>query len=257
MSGDDLAGYTPVEVARARGVAIPAAAVWLEDTLRTHGMLRAWARGGSAGAFPGGRAPVRAMPAPVPGPDHRARWAIRACRRGGVAARVLGDRYVSWGNLRPHAEARASRLARSRGVLTPAVVAAVAYASGPFYRGDVVTEVVPEMRSLADAIFGASPITQREIVLADAARLVRSVEAAGLLHVDLNAHNVLVRSDGQRGDAWVVDLDGCRDLGTSGGAGMGMRRRLERSLTKLGERNQRPLTTQEWHALRSAYEGSS
>ena len=257
MSQDDLAGYLPVEVEQARGVAWAAAATWLEDTLRAHGTLREWAHANATAELSGGRAAVRAVLAPLPGPDRRTSWACRAYRRGGLAASLLGDRYVPWGRLRPLAEAHASQLARARGVATPAVVAAVAYASGPFYRGDIVTELVPGTRSLADALFGASAVTAREGVLAAAGRLLRTLEGAGLLHADLNAHNVLVRSDGGDGDAWVVDLDRCRDLGARMRAPKTMRKRLERSLTKLGERSGRPLMGADWDALRDAYETTS
>jgi hypothetical protein len=74
------------------------------------------------------------------------------------------------------------------------------------------------------------------------------------MHADLNAHNVLVPEGGPDGDAWVVDLDRCRDLGRESHAPTAMRRRLERSLTKLGGRHERPLTSPEWRALRGAYE---
>lgn len=254
MSADDLAGYLLVEVGQARGLVLAAAARWLEESLAARGSVREWAHGASTAELSGGRAAVRVVPAVVEGPDGRARWACREYRRGGLAARLLGDRYVRWGRRRPFLEARASRLARSRGVPTPAVIAAVAYEGGAFYRGDIVTEVVPNVLPLADVLFGTSTATARDAALLEAGHLVRVLEVAGLLHADLNAHNVLVPASGRGGDAWVVDLDRCRDLGARARAPTSMRRRLERSLLKLGERHGRPLGAPEWQTLRTGYE---
>jgi 3-deoxy-D-manno-octulosonic acid kinase len=167
---------------------------------------------------------------------------------------VLGDRYLAGGVSRPLVELRASVAARARGVRTPVVVAGVAYRAGPFYRADLVTELVPDAPSLAELLFGGEP-TDRRALLASAGRLVRELEEARVLHRDLNAGNIVVPPGPEGARPWVLDLDRCRVLPLGERAPRDvMRIRLERSLTKLAERHGRLLTAIEWEALRTGYE---
>jgi 3-deoxy-D-manno-octulosonic acid kinase len=135
------------------------------------------------------------------------------------------------------------------------VVAGAVYRAGPFYRADLATELLPNARTLEALIFGSGGTPDASALLGHAGRLVAALERALVLHVDLNAANVLlVRGDEESG-AQVVDLDGCvvfpldaRPFGAL------MRKRLERSLRKLGRRHGRPIASHEWEALRAGFE---
>ena len=252
-------GYQTVAAGRITGFACHAATPWLERVLGSGRTLDQWAQdvAGRAG-LAGGRAPVRAVPAPVSGPDRHPHWVCRRYRRGGAVAHVLQDRHLRTGETRPTAELLASQAARERGVRTPAIVAGAVYPAGLFYRADLVTELVPNAPSLADLLFGDArePDADRDGLLGATGRAVRSLEEARVLHPDLNAGNVVVPSDEGEPRPWVIDLDRCRvlPLDERRGVGDGMRRRLERSLAKLGERHHQPLTALEWEALQAGYE---
>jgi 3-deoxy-D-manno-octulosonic acid kinase len=278
------AGYAHRERGEAEGLALAAAAGWLEDALGTAGTLEAWARG--AGPVPEdsstsvsdpdthsdadshaaaeaatharatrGRGELHVVRAAVVGPDRRERWAVRHYRRGGAVASYLGDRYLAVGATRPEVEIRASVAARARGVRTPAVVAGAWYHAGPFYRADLVTELVPGATTLADALFSAPRGAAAERWLAAAGRLARELGEAGIGHVDLNARNILEGTDSPAAGPWVIDLDRATVEGRTGiEAARPMLARLERSLRKIGATSGRPLSGAEWAALRAGFE---
>jgi hypothetical protein len=244
-------GYVAVRVGEVEGFACSAAAAWLESVLQGGRTVYEAAAGGPDVRV--GRAQVRVVAAGAAGPDGRGRWAVRRYHRGGAAARVLGDRHLRAGVGRPLRELRASVEARARGVRTPAVVAGAVYFATPFYRADIVTELVPDAPSLADVIFGGAARGAAG-ALAAAGRLVRSLEEARVLHADLSAGNIVVPLGGAGREAWAIDLDRCRVLPLEGRPPPGvMRRRLERSLRKLGHLHGRPLSALEWSALRGGW----
>jgi 3-deoxy-D-manno-octulosonic acid kinase len=273
-------GYAHRERGQAEGLALAAAAGWLEDALDTAGTLEAWARGpghvpedsstavsdsdtdSNAAAEAAthartthGRGGIHVVRAAIVGPDRRERWAVRHYRRGGAVASYLGDRYLAVGATRPEVEIRASVAARARGVRTPAVVAGAWYHAGPFYRADLVTELVPGATTLADALFSAPRGAAAERSLAAAGRLARELGEAGIGHVDLNARNLLEGTDSPAAGPWVVDLDRATIEGRTGiEAGRPMLARLERSLRKFGATSGRPLSGAEWAALRAGFE---
>ena len=250
------AGYDDVSRDGVRAFAWAAAALWLEGVLAESGTLYGWSRH-RASDTRFGRGPVRIVDAPLPGPDRTPQWAVRHYRRGGAAARLLGDRYWGVGRSRPERELEASLYARAHGVRTPAVVAGVVYRAGPsgvlgFYRADLVTELVPSARSLAAALQADGDALAP---LRRAGALVRALSEAGVRHPDLNAGNVVL--DG-KGDAWVLDLDRAARLARpSPAATHGMLRRLERSLRKGEHERGRPLSTEEWEALRAGFRAGS
>lgn len=187
-----------------------------------------------------GRGRTYAIPAPGArgGDGEQARWVVRHYRRGGWMAPVLGDRYLAVGTRRPLAEVEASEKARTRGVRTPRVLAAAVYSGRVFYRGDLVSEFVPNTRDLAEVLFGGertglSGSVDRREALAAAGELIRKMARAGVRHPDLNAKNVLLQWSGAAPTPWLVDLDRVtvRDGGDPGLA-RAMHRRLVRSLRK-------------------------
>ena len=245
-------GYVAVEPKGVEAFAAAAAADWLGGLLAKGVTLDGWAQRIAVERI-AGRGPLHVTPAQVPGPEGRALWAVRHYRRGGAAAGLLVDRYLALGSSRPSRELTASTVARARGVRTPAVVAGAAYASTPlgaFYRADLVTELIPDARSLARSLLEAETDEDTLPPLASAGRLVRSLERAGIFHRDLNAGNVLLDADGL---GWVVDLDRCVVLGEGPLRGSAMLARLERSLRKVCATHRHALPRDAWDALRAGF----
>lgn len=212
----------------------PEAAGWIDDVMGSGTTLHDWAEGRTDRTTFSGRGRVFAVAAPVEGPDGRARWAVRHYRRGGAMAMHMEDRYLRVGRPRPFRELSASDAARSRGIRTPAVVAGAVYPDGIYYRCDLATEVVPDVRTLADLLHEHDGTRGWLVAMARAGALIRDLSAAGVFHVDLNARNILLSDDHDDG-AWVVDLDRARILKRpSDTAGERMRVRLTRSIVKIG-----------------------
>ena len=251
-------GYERRMAGAAEGLAVIAAADWLERIIGSGLTLHAWAGERAGVEALRGRGAVYSIDAPLVGPDARARWAVRHYRRGGALASYLDDRYVSGGLTRPEREIRASVEARARGVPTPAVITGAWYRSGVFYRADLVTELVPAALSLADSLFSEERSADAVVGLARSGRLVRDLGEKGVLHADLNAMNILLSSERSEPVAYVIDLDRASVTDTPEAAlGDSMRRRLERSLRKLGGSTGRPLSKDEWAALHSGFEGEA
>jgi len=237
----------------ANGFALVATSDWGAGVLASGKTLHEWAAGTEGAEAFTGRGTVYAVPAAAAGPDGRSRWAVRHYRRGGAIAAHLGDRYLASNETRPRIELAASVVARARGVPTPAVVAGTCYPAGMFYRADLVTELIPDAASLATLVYSSGLTdSQRGALLESAGRLVRILEEAGIAHADLNAMNILVEH--ASGAAHVIDLDRCEVLSPDAPSGDSMRRRLERSLLKVGAAADCELADDAWQALRAGFE---
>lgn len=252
-------GYVRVADGDLEGFAAPFAVEWLQSILARGWEPYLWAQFGEAAPTIGGRGPVLTTRTPDSAgdsPDRAERWVFRHYRRGGLAAPILGDRYVRVGSPRPHAELLASETARSRGLATPRVVAGSVRRSGPFYRADLVTEFVRDARTLADVLLDNRGVSGRVHALHATGLLVRRLEQARVVHRDLNARNVLIRESANVGaSAWVIDLDRCTLRGLDDPPPPPvMRRRLERSLRRLGEALTVRLSSGEWGALQAGYD---
>jgi 3-deoxy-D-manno-octulosonic acid kinase len=131
------------------------------------------------------------------------RWVLRHYRRGGLVARLLGDRYLWTGadRTRSFREWRLLRELRAAGLPVPVPVAARYERCGVFYRADLLTEELPTRRTLAQALSEA-PLDAGawRAIGACIARL----HAHGVHHADLNAHNLLL---GDHGEVYVLDFD--------------------------------------------------
>jgi len=255
-------GYVRRTVGRAEVWSWADAADRVLALLEDHPTLHDWASGVDGARPLQGRGTVWDVPAPVPGPEGRTRWAVRHFRRGGMMEPLLEDRYLTGMDApRPLAELCASAQVRARGLPTPAVVAGAVYPAGVFYRGDLVTELIPGGTDLRELLFaGGDP--RAEAALEETGRLVRRMERAGVYHPDLNAANLLVTAvaagaNVEASDLTVhlLDLDRCqtRDGGAPAPRGP-MRERLERSLRKLGAASGRPLSDAGWAALHRGLE---
>lgn len=229
---------------------------WVEATLRNSVTLYDAAVEMSQGAMEG-RGVVHVVAAPA---REDKQWAVRRYRRGGWA-RPLGDRYLRVGHLRPFRELAASEAALKSGVPTPIVVCASVYPGGIFYRGDLITEYVPDSRDLALVLFGGSQETTqgaefcRVAALTAAGGLISRMSRAGVRHPDVNAKNILLHGDPSSPDAMLLDLDRCV-IGepSTHRSPTAMYRRLERSLVKWEGLTGRRLSEEERQALRAGWE---
>lgn len=227
--------YGRRSVGGVRLAVLDVADAWATNAVEAAGTLHEWAASQVDHRTFRGRGRVHSVPAPRPGPDGRARWAVRHYRRGGAVARHLGDRYLRFGWPRPFREIVASTTARLRGVRTPAAVAGAVYPAGLYYRCDLVTEVVPDAVTLADTVRDRSAPGGFPAAARVAGALVRELAQAGVHHVDMNAHNVLFEG-GAPGLCWVVDLDRARVLDHPSTSAEGdMLARLTRSIMKIGD----------------------
>jgi tRNA A-37 threonylcarbamoyl transferase component Bud32 len=80
---------------------------------------------------------------------------------------------------------------------------------GLFYRGDLITEMIPDTQTLAERLsMGTLQVADWIAV----GRLVAQFHRKHVFHADLNAHNILV-DDAQRW--WLIDFDrgGLREPG--------------------------------------------
>ena len=155
------------------------------------------------------------------------RWVLRHYRRGGLAARLAGDRYC-WtgaGNTRSFREFRLLRQLCAWHLPVPQPVAARYVRTALAYRADLITVELPTRLTLAQALATAPlPAATWE----DIGRCIGRLHARGVQHADLNAHNVLLGS----GTVYVLDFDRGR-LRARGSWENSVLARLRRSLVKI------------------------
>jgi len=180
------------------------------------------------------------------------RYVLRHYRRGGLLAGIAGDRYAWRGaeSTRPFAEWQLTYSLHRAGLPVPAPIAARYCQRGSSYTGDIITERLAVVGSLAECLRTDALALLTWIAIG---RCIRRFHDLGVCHADLNAHNVLLSEDG----VYLVDFDRCQLRAP------GMWRdanvvRLRRSLDKIswglpagrfGE--------SDWHALLDGYRQSA
>jgi 3-deoxy-D-manno-octulosonic acid kinase len=203
-----------------------------------------WRAQGSLQEIAGGRASIAIVGAGAE------RWVLRHYRRGGFIARFSRDRYLWLGESRTRSFAEWRLLAelRRRGLPVPAPVAARYVRGALTYRADLITEHLPNTRTLADAITGAElPRASWEEVGKTIARFHRE----GVHHADLNAHNILLGSGSQ---VYVLDFDRGR-IEARGAWEQDVLARLRRSLEKIrAQRRDVAFADEQWGWLRQGYQ---
>ena len=209
-----------------------------------------WAAQGALEEVRGGRGSIAVLRS---GADA---WVLRHYRRGGWAARLSHDRYFWSGaaRTRSFAEWRLLAALHRSGLPVPAPIAARYVRSGPTYRADVIIELVPGVRTLAEAV-RSGPLAQS--VWGEIGAAIAAFHRRGVHHADLNAHNVLLRYD-ERAAApvYLIDFDRGR-LRPRGAWEQHVLQRLRRSLDKV--KRQQPGSTFEehdWRALMAGYEAN-
>lgn len=201
-----------------------------------------WPEARLSGAEQGGRGSVLFV-------RHEQReWVIRHYYRGGLVGRLLTDQYL-WngaGRSRSFREWELLSEMQRHALPAPVPVAACCEHSGVWYKADLITETIPDVRAFADMLMGNDvDIGCWQAVGACIARF----HNAGYFHADLNAYNVQVNSSGE---VFLLDWDrGCRK--PPGSWGRKNLQRLKRSLQKIAQRGAINLESAGWQALLSGY----
>lgn len=176
-------------------------------------------------------------------------WVLRHYRRGGLVARLIADRYL-WTGLeqtRAFREWRLLQALHAQGLPVPRPVAAHVERQGIFYRANLITEAIADTETLAKRLTReAMPVEAWQRL----GRFLARFSAANVVHADLNAHNVLCRSDGE---FFLIDFDRGRLTGNRAETHRGVRR-LRQSLDKLARLSPKFYFSEaNWKMLITAY----
>ena len=179
-------------------------------------------------------------------------YVLRHYRRGGLIARLSHDHYFwqSEAATRPFAEWQLTYHLHHAGLPVPAPVGARYKRTGIGYTGDLITERILNVDSLA-AWLRARPLPILNWIAIG--RCIRSFHNLGVYHADLNAHNVMIGSDGA---VHLIDFDrgGLRKPGLwCDGNLVRLRRSLEKIAYALPPEH---FTEEDWHGLLGGYQQS-
>ena len=154
---------------------------------------------------------------------------LRHYHRGGLVARLMGDRYLWTGadRSRGFAEFRLLGTIARLGLPGPSVVATRYCRHGLFYTADLITRFIEDAPTLAECL--AAGRLDSELA-EEVGALVARFHRAGIWHADLNAHNVLVAT----GRLYLIDFDRGQLRPPARTWQLANLRRLRRSLLKLG-----------------------
>ena len=206
-----------------------------------------WRERGALRVQSGGRGGVQLIATPA------GECVLRHYRRGGLVAKLMGDRYLWRGAdaTRCFAEFRLLAEIARLGLPGPAPVAARYRRHGLFYRADLMTRRIADAATLAECL--AAGQLDAELARAVGA-LVARFHRAGIWHADLNAHNVLVGPAALH----LIDFDRGRVRDPAEGWRLANLARLQRSLRKLGAAGQGEAAFRAtvWTPLIEAYEAT-
>ena len=189
-------------------------------------------------------------------------WVLRHYRRGGLISGLSRDRYWWRGEegTRSFAEWQLTYHLHRAGLPVPAPIAARYRKHGFGYRGDIITERLMDVWSLAQAL-DVAPLSLLTWIAIG--RCLRRFHELGVCHADLNAHNILIGRDVNRHSeespdrVYLIDFDrgSLRKPGFWQDANLV---RLRRSLEKItwGLPAER-FTEDDWHGLLDGYQQSA
>jgi len=154
---------------------------------------------------------------------------LRQYLRGGWPAHVSDDRYLFTGFERSRPLREFDMLAQlsAMELPVPAPLAALCQREGPFYRGWLLMERIMGVETLAELLGSRSG---DEAFWRRTGAEIRRFHAAGVVHADLNARNILV---GEGDAVHLVDFDRARISVCNSTAFEANLKRLKRSLDKL------------------------
>lgn len=204
-----------------------------------------WRARSALSAQAGGRGGVAMIDTPA------GECVLRHYRRGGMVARLMGDRYLWTGadKTRCFAEFRLLQAIARWELPAPQVVAARYQRAGLYYRGDLITRRIANTHTLAECVAAAR---FDEELAQEVGALVARFHRKGVWHADINAHNILVAESA----LYLIDFDRGQIRSPAEGWRMANLQRLRRSLFKLGaaEEGEATFDKKIWTPLMYGYE---
>jgi tRNA A-37 threonylcarbamoyl transferase component Bud32 len=178
---------------------------------------------------------------------------LRHYWRGGMVGRFIKDLFMreAVGNSRAMQEFSLLGWMHQKGLPVPRPVAARYSRTGLWYRADLLMEMIPATRPLADLL------VEKRLTEDDWKRIgavIARMHSLGVQHSDLNCRNILLDTEGQ---VWLIDFDKC-ERRLPGKWQKQNLERLERSLNK--EKTKEPSlhwTELDWGALLEGYKAGA
>jgi 3-deoxy-D-manno-octulosonic acid kinase len=212
----------------------------------------AWSQRNALEQVTGGRGSVAILRAEA------GHWVLRHYCRGGLAAKVSKDRYFWIGADRTRSFAEWRLLARLRALELPVPhpIAARYVRHGLTYRADLITQMLENTITLAQALVGPGVDADawREV-----GRTIASFHRHGVHHADLNAHNILLaapsplaQASSPKSHVHLLDFDRGR-IRARGAWEEEVLTRLHRSLEKVCAQAGRPYEQEQWQWLMEGY----
>ncbi len=184
------------------------------------------------------------------------RWVLRHYRRGGLVAKLSEDRYLWTGADRTRSFAEWRLLARLRALELPVPqpVAARYVRRGLTYTADLITQMLENTITLAQALVDARV---DEDVWREVGRTIARFHREGVHHADLNAHNILLaassaQTSGSEPPVHLLDFDRGR-IRARGAWEADVLARLRRSLEKVSAQAGKPFEEGQWGWLMEGY----
>ena len=156
---------------------------------------------------------------------------IRHYYRGGMMAKLLNDKFLSFSSTAERSVQEYDLLLRMRamGLHVPTPILARVTRSGLFIRNDIITKEITGARNVGK-ILSERPMTDAEILKMGEA--IGTLFRAGIYHSDLNINNLLL--DGAD-NPWICDFDKCEMIKITPKRYNEMVSRLKRSFDKESE----------------------
>jgi len=148
--------------------------------------------------------------------------------RGGAVAKILKDRYLGISIIKSRAfrEFRLLKKMNELGLPVPVAVAAHVNKGMLFYRADLITEEIKQVKTLSDVLTGDALGEQSWQKIG---RCIKRFHQHGIYHADLNARNILLTDSLE---IYLIDFDNSFIRLGSGAWKMANLSRLKRSLLK-------------------------
>ena len=132
-------------------------------------------------------------------------WVLRHYIRGGLVGKLLSDQYLFLGveRSRPFEEFRLLAHMRDKGLRVPVPVAARIHRRGIIYRGDLITQTIPNSHDLHKMLC-EKPLNESD--WQNVGKALAEMHNCQVYHHDANIRNIMM--DDKR-DIWLIDFDRC------------------------------------------------